>query len=64
MRVATALGAHVAVSIHPRRQAERKSRQRPRVHLLEGEAEITTSGKVLHAAAGEMVLMPANQLLR
>jgi hypothetical protein len=28
VRVATALGAHVDVSIRPRRQAERKSRQR------------------------------------
>jgi len=30
-------------------------------HLLEGEAEITLSGKVLRAGAGEAVLMPANQ---
>jgi quercetin dioxygenase-like cupin family protein len=30
-------------------------------HLLEGEAEITISGKVLRAAAGEAILMPANQ---
>lgn len=31
------------------------------VHLLEGEAEITISGKPLTLRAGEMVLMPANQ---
>ena len=30
-------------------------------HLLEGEAEITVSGKPLRATAGEAVLMPANQ---
>jgi quercetin dioxygenase-like cupin family protein len=30
-------------------------------HLLEGEAEITISGKALRVAAGEAVLMPANQ---
>ena len=30
-------------------------------HLLEGEAEITVSGKPLRTAAGEAVLMPANQ---
>jgi quercetin dioxygenase-like cupin family protein len=30
-------------------------------HLLEGEAEITVSGKLLRASAGEAVLMPANQ---
>lgn len=30
-------------------------------HLLEGEAEITVSGKPLRARAGEAVLMPANQ---
>ncbi len=30
-------------------------------HLLEGEAEITISGKVLRAAAGQAVLMPATQ---
>ncbi len=30
-------------------------------HVLEGEAEITVSGKVMLARAGEMVLMPANQ---
>ena len=31
VRVATALGAHLDVSIRPRRQAEQKSRQRTRV---------------------------------
>jgi quercetin dioxygenase-like cupin family protein len=30
-------------------------------HLLEGEAEITVSGKPLRATAGEVVLMPAHQ---
>ncbi|MEP7365300.1 MAG: cupin domain-containing protein [Acidobacteriota bacterium] len=30
-------------------------------HLLEGEAEITVSGKPLLTTAGEAVLMPANQ---
>lgn len=30
-------------------------------HLLEGEAEISVSGKPLHTTAGETVLMPANQ---
>ena len=30
-------------------------------HVLEGEAVITISGKAVHVAAGEMVLMPANQ---
>ena len=30
-------------------------------HLLEGEAEITIAGKALRVAAGEAVLMPANQ---
>ena len=30
-------------------------------HLLEGEAEISVSAKPLRAAAGEAVLMPANQ---
>ncbi|MGB8473191.1 MAG: cupin domain-containing protein [Candidatus Acidiferrum sp.] len=32
------------------------------VYLLEGEAEITVSGKPLRTTAGEAVLMPANQL--
>ena len=31
------------------------------VHVLEGEAEITISGKSMRAVASEMVLMPANQ---
>ena len=30
-------------------------------HVLEGEAEITVSGKPLRTRAGEMVLMPAHQ---
>ena len=30
-------------------------------HLLEGEAEISVAAKPLRAAAGEAVLMPANQ---
>ena len=30
-------------------------------HLLEGEAEITVSGKPLRTTAGEAILMPANQ---
>jgi quercetin dioxygenase-like cupin family protein len=31
------------------------------VHILDGEADITIAGKSVHARAGEMVLMPANQ---
>ena len=31
------------------------------VHIIDGEAEITISGKAIRARAGEMVLMPANQ---
>lgn len=31
------------------------------VHILDGEADITISGRPLHARAGEAVLMPANQ---
>jgi quercetin dioxygenase-like cupin family protein len=31
------------------------------VYLLDGEAEITISGKSLHVERGEMVIMPANQ---
>ncbi len=30
-------------------------------HVLEGEAEITIAGKAVTVAAGELVLMPANQ---
>lgn len=30
-------------------------------HVLEGDAEITISGKPLKLSGGEMVLMPANQ---
>ena len=30
-------------------------------HLLEGEAEITVSGKTLRTSAGQAVLLPANQ---
>jgi quercetin dioxygenase-like cupin family protein len=31
------------------------------VHVLEGEAEITISGKPHHVGAGEAILMPAHQ---
>ena len=31
------------------------------VYLLDGEGEITISGKTLRAKVGEMVIMPANQ---
>jgi quercetin dioxygenase-like cupin family protein len=31
------------------------------VHLLDGEAEVTISGKTLPLKEGEMVIMPANQ---
>jgi quercetin dioxygenase-like cupin family protein len=31
------------------------------VQMVEGEAEITIAGKPIRAAAGELVLMPANQ---
>ena len=31
------------------------------VHVIDGEAEITISGKPIRTKAGEMVLMPANQ---
>jgi quercetin dioxygenase-like cupin family protein len=31
------------------------------VYILDGEAEITISGKALHAGVGEMVIMPANE---
>ncbi|HWQ03684.1 MAG TPA: cupin domain-containing protein [Candidatus Nitrosotenuis sp.] len=31
------------------------------VHVLEGEVEITISGKPLRAKSGELVLMPANE---
>ncbi len=31
------------------------------VFLLEGEVEITISGRILHLKQGEMVIMPANQ---
>lgn len=31
------------------------------VYLLEGEAEVTISGKTLRLREGEMVVMPANQ---
>ena len=30
-------------------------------HVLEGEADITISGQAVRVAAGQMVLMPANQ---
>ena len=31
------------------------------VHIIDGEAEITISGKGIHAKGGEMVIMPANE---
>lgn len=31
------------------------------VHVLEGEAEVTISGKAFPVKAGQMILMPANQ---
>ncbi len=31
------------------------------VQILDGEAEITISGKALHLKEGEMVIMPANE---
>lgn len=31
------------------------------VHVLDGEAEITISGKLLRIKEGEMVIMPANE---
>jgi quercetin dioxygenase-like cupin family protein len=31
------------------------------VYLIDGQAEITISGKLLHLKQGEMVIMPANQ---
>ena len=31
------------------------------VYLLDGEADITISGKTIHAKQGDMVIMPANQ---
>ncbi len=31
------------------------------VHVLEGEAEITISGRPVRVAAGEMIIMPANE---
>jgi quercetin dioxygenase-like cupin family protein len=30
------------------------------VHLLDGEAEVTVSGKAYHLKEGEMIIMPAN----
>lgn len=31
------------------------------VHLVDGEAEITISGKAFHLRAGEMIIMPADK---
>lgn len=31
------------------------------VHIIDGEVDITISGKVVRAKAGEIVIMPANQ---
>jgi quercetin dioxygenase-like cupin family protein len=33
----------------------------PLVYLVEGDAEIVTSGKPIQLKGGEMVIMPANQ---
>jgi quercetin dioxygenase-like cupin family protein len=30
-------------------------------HIIDGEAEITVSGKVSHLKAGEIIIMPANE---
>ena len=30
------------------------------VHVLDGSAEVTIGGKAVHAAAGDLVVMPAN----
>jgi quercetin dioxygenase-like cupin family protein len=30
-------------------------------HIIDGEAEITISGKVSHLKAGEIIIMPANE---
>ena len=31
------------------------------VHILDGEAQITVSGKPIHARAGQLVIMPADK---
>ncbi len=31
------------------------------VYLIDGEAEVTISGKILHLKEGDMVIMPANK---
>ena len=31
------------------------------VHIIDGEAEITISGKTLHLREGEIIIMPANE---
>lgn len=31
------------------------------VHIIDGEADIAISGNVVHAKAGQMVIMPANE---
>ncbi len=31
------------------------------VYMVDGEADITIAGKTVHARAGELVIMPANQ---
>lgn len=31
------------------------------VHIIDGEADITISGNVVHAKTGQMVIMPANE---
>ena len=32
------------------------------VHILDGEAEVTISGKVFHLEQGQMVILPANEI--
>ncbi len=31
------------------------------VHVLDGQAEVTISGKPFHLSAGDMIVMPANE---
>jgi quercetin dioxygenase-like cupin family protein len=31
------------------------------VHIVDGEVDVTISGKVVRAKAGEIVIMPANE---
>ena len=32
------------------------------VHILDGEAEVTISGKVFHLEQGQMIILPANEI--